>query len=292
MKPADRDRLQASLRQRLLALAHSEGADFQTVLTRYGLERFLYRLGHSRHRGAFVVKGAFLYHAWLEDVARPTRDLDLLGYGSPDISRIESVIAEIAGIVFLNDGLDFPVATIRGEAVREASLYDGIRIRLVAMLGRTRIPLQLDVGFGDAAGSDATDLDYPTLLDHEHPHVRAYRPQHVVAEKLEAMVALGFINSRLKDYYDVWRILANMDIADKDLLAAIHATFSRRQTSIPTEVPIALTDAFAHDAQKVIQWEAFLGRSGLDVGGATLSTIVRALRDRLAPLLWPAGTGM
>lgn len=290
MKPVERDRLQASLRRRLLTLAHSEGADFQTVLTRYGLERFLYRLGHSRHRGAFLVKGAFLYHAWLEDVARPTRDLDLLGYGSPDISRIESAIAEIAGIVFMDDGLDFPVATIRGEAIREASLYDGIRIRLVAQLGRTRIPLQLDVGFGDAAGSDATDLDYPTLLDHEPPHVRAYRPQYVVAEKLEAMVALGFVNSRLKDYYDLWRILTNMEISDQDLLIAIQATFAGRRTGIPRKVPDALTAAFAHDAQKIIQWEAFLGRSGLDIAGATLDSVVRELRNRLVPLLSLAGT--
>ncbi len=285
MRPTDRDRLQASLRQRLLDLAHRDGADFQTILTRYGLERFLFRLGHSRHRDAFLLKGAFLYHAWLEDVARPTRDLDLLGYGSPDIGRIEAVVAEIAGIVFVEDGLEFPAATIRGEAIRDASLYDGIRIRLVAQLGRTRIPLQLDVGFGDAAGSDAADLDYPTLLGHEPPHVRAYRPQYVVAEKLEALVALGFVNSRLKDYYDLWRILMNMDISDEDLLTAIQATFSRRQTSIPRKVPSALTDDFAHDQQKVVQWEAFLGRSGLAVGGATLSLVVRELRDRLVPLL-------
>ncbi len=285
MTPSDRERLQASRRQRLLDLAHREDADFQAVLTRYGLERFLYRLGRSRHRESFLLKGAFLFHAWQNDVARPTQDIDLLGLGSPDIARLEAVVAEISAVEADDDGLDFPTDTIRGEAIRETSLHDGIRIKLLARLGRTRIPLQLDIGFGDAADSHAVDLKFPTLLDLESPWILAYRPQYVIAEKLEAMVALGDINSRLKDYYDLWRILGTMDVAEDDLVVAVRSTFERRGADIPADVPAGLTDVFARDEQKIRLWNSFLSRSGIDAGETTLASVVRELRTRLVPLM-------
>lgn len=198
------------MRQRLLDIAQRDGADSQLVLTRYGLERFLYRLGRSPHRTTFLLKGAFLFYAWRNEVGRPTRDLDLLGHGAPDLARVEGIVADIATREVDDDGLDFLPDTIRGESTREAALYDGIRIRLAAALGRTRIPLQIDIGFGDAAGPLAVELTYPTLLDQDPPRILTYRPEYVVAEKLEALVALGDINTRLKDDYDLWRMSSTM----------------------------------------------------------------------------------
>lgn len=183
MTTEERARLQASVRQRLLNLAQRDNTDFQFVLTRYGLERFLYRLGRSPHRSTFLLKGAFLFYAWQHEMGRPTRDLDLLGHGVPDIRRLEGVIADIAAVEADDDGLDFVPDTIRGEAIREASLYDGIRLKLVATLGRIRIPMQIDIGFGDAAGPSAVELEYPTLLDQDAPRILTYRPEFVVAEK-------------------------------------------------------------------------------------------------------------
>jgi len=288
---ADRKRLQASLRQRLLNIAQQEKVDFQVVLIRYGLERFLYRLGRSQHRESFLLKGAFLFHAWQNDVARPTRDVDLLGHGSPDIARLEVVVADIVGGEVGDDGLDFPLETIGGETIREASLHDGIRIKLVAKLGRTQIPLQLDVGFGDTAGRQAVELEYPTMLDQDPPLILAYKPQFVVAEKLEAMVVLGMINTRLKDYYDLWTLTRMMDIPSRDLVDAVRATFAQRGTSIPDAVPPALTDEYANDEQKRRMWTSFIERNGLDVGGASLASIVRDLRSYLVPLMAEAVRG-
>lgn len=288
MTAEDRARLQASVRQRLLNIAQRDNTDFQLVLTRYGLERFLYRLGRSPHRSTFLLKGAFLFYAWLQDVGRPTRDLDLLGHGTPDIRRLEGVIADIAAMEVDDDGLDFLPDTIRGEAIREASLYDGIRLKLVATLGRTRIPVQIDIGFGDAAGPSAVELAYPTLLDQDAPRILTYRPEFVVAEKLEAMVALGDINTRLKDYYDLWRVNRTMELPRKDLIEALRATFSRRGTEIPTEIPPGLADGFA-DVSRSRMWDAFIARNGLDTGGASLLDVVKELRSHYWPLIQTAG---
>lgn len=284
MTPAEREGLQASVRQRLLNIAQRDRVDFQLVLTRYSLERLLYRLGRSSHKAAFLLKGAFLFHAWQDDVARPTRDLDLLGYGAPDIARLEAVITEIVGTEVDDDGLDFLTGTIRGEAIREASLYDGIRFKLIATLGRARIPVQIDIGFGDAIGPQAVELEYPTLLDQDPPRIMSYQPQFVIAEKLEAMVVLGMINTRLKDYYDLWRMNRTMDISDEDLIGAMRATFTRRGTEIPTAVPPGLTDDFA-DKQKRQMWDAFIERNGLDAEEASLADVVRELRSTFWPLL-------
>ncbi len=284
----ERAPLQASIRQRLLNIAQREGIDFQLVLTRYGLERFLYRLGRSPHRSTFLLKGAFLFYAWQQEVGRPTRDLDLLGQGAPEIDRLESIVADIAAVEVDDDGLDFLPDTIKGEAIREASLYDGIRLRLVATLGRTRISVQIDIGFGDAADQQAVELTYPTLLDQDPPSILTYRPEFVVAEKLEAMVALGDINTRLKDLYDLLRISRTMELTREDQIEALQATFLRRGTEIPAEVPPGLADDFADDS-RTRMWDAFITRNGLDTEGASFADVVRELRSFYWPLILAAG---
>ncbi len=275
------------MRQRLLNLAQRDSVDFQLILTRYALERLLYRLGRSSHKSAFLLKGAFLFHAWQDDMARPTRDLDLLGHGSPDITRLAAVVAEIVNTEVEDDGLDFLPKTITGQAIRESSLYDGIRFKLIATLGKTRIPVQIDIGFGDAAGSRPVELVYPTLFDQDSPRILSYRPEFVVAEKLEAMVVLGLINSRIKDYYDLWRINHTIEITHKDLVAAVRETFVRRGTDFPTDVPPGLTDGFA-DELKCRLWQAFIERNGLDSKDTGLADVVKELRGQFWPLILEA----
>ncbi|MBU2503096.1 nucleotidyl transferase AbiEii/AbiGii toxin family protein [bacterium] len=287
MTAEDRVRLQASIRQRLLNIAQREGADFQLVLTRYGLERFLYRLGRSPHRSAFLLKGAFLFYAWQQEVGRPTRDLDFLGHGVPNINRLTGVVAEIIAEEVDDDGLDFLPDTIEGEAIREASLYDGIRVRLVSTLGRTRIPVQIDIGFGDAAGPRAVELAYPTLLNQDPPWILTYRPEFVVAENLEAMVAFGDINTRLKDYYDLWRMSRTMELPRENLVEALRATFLRRGTAIPGDVPPGLADDFA-DPRRTLMWDTFITRNGLDAEGISLVDVVAELRSYYWPMIFAA----
>ncbi len=290
MTPESRERLQASLRQRLLNLAQAEEVDFQVVLSRFGRERFLYRLGKSNHQQGFILKGAFLFYAWHKDTARPTRDIDLLGFGTPDIPRLIEVISGIVRGEVEDDGLDFPTEVIRGQQIRETSLYDGIRLKLEARLGQTRIPLRIDIGFGDAAGSEAVILEYPTLLEHAPPRILAYQPYFVVAEKLEAIVALGMINTRLKDYYDIWWVNRTMDIPERKLVEAVRTTFTRRGTAIPSELPVGLSGEFTGDGQKLRMWEAFLTRSGLELEGGSLKVIVEEICSFLWPIIVKAGT--
>jgi len=280
-----REQLVASVRQRLLNIANRDRVDFQGVLIRYGLERFLFRLGQSPHRNAFLLKGAFLFPAWRNDVNRPTRDVDLLGQGSPDPARLEIVVSEIVSCDVVDDGLDFPADNIRGEVIREASLYDGIRIKTPGQLGRTRIPLQIDIGFGDAAVPAGELLEFPTLLDQEPPRILAYRPEYVVAEKLEAMVVLGMINTQLKDYYDLWKITRTMGLSARELAGAVAVTFSRRGTPIPDTVPPALSEEYCQDDRRRRMWDAFLDRNGLDVGCESFESIVRDLRSYLMSIL-------
>jgi predicted nucleotidyltransferase component of viral defense system len=282
--------LAASVRQRLLNLARARGEDFNFLLTVYGLERVMYRLGQSSHRREFVLKGAMLFRAWADAPHRATRDLDLLGRGDPDVPRLERIFEEIWQTPVPADGLELKPGSIRGEEIREAQEYGGIRIRMVARLGNARLPLQVDVGFGDAVTPRATEITYPTLLDAPAPVLYAYPRETVIAEKVQAMVLLGFANTRMKDFYDLWVLGRRFDFDGPSLANAIQATFRRRSTSLPDDVPVALTPAFAEDPARRQQWSAFLNRIG-HRGAPGLPEVVDALREFLLPPLQALRTG-
>ena len=267
----------ASVRQRLLNLARQRGENFNLVLTHYALERFLYRLSISPHADNLVLKGAMRFMAWTREVHRPTRDLDLTGLGRELEQDLGMVMFEIleAG-KDLNDGLRFD-GGINLEAIREDQLYQGIRVGLTAFLGAARIPLQIDVGFADAVKPET--IDYPVLLDSPAPRIKAYPKESVVAEKLQALVALGMANSRMKDFYDLWTMSRIFDFNGISLAEAIAATFQRRKTGLPENIPIGLSDDFSLD--KEIQWKAFISRNSLETGGANLPAVIADLRKFL-----------
>lgn len=199
----------SSIRQRLLTVARQQKEDFQLVLNRYGLERLIYRLTQSRYADAFVLKGAVLFQAWSGLAHRPTRDVDFLGYGDTSPQRLEEVFTEITAIALPDDGLNFKQETLQAEAIKEEDEYQGVRVRLMSMLGNVRIPLQIDVGFGDAVTPDPRELELPTLLDQPSPVLRTYPRETVVAEKFQAMVFLGIANSRLKDFFDMCKLASD-----------------------------------------------------------------------------------
>jgi hypothetical protein len=192
----------ASFRARLLDLSRQRGEDFQFVLAQWMIERFLYRLSVSPYREEFVLKGATLFAAWTGKVYRPTRDLDLLGRGSPDIDRLVTAFREVS-MVGGDDGLALDPARIEGERIKEDAEYQGVRIKIPASLDGARLLLQIDVGFGDAVEPPPRELTLPVLLPAAAPQLWAYSPEAVVAEKLHAMVVLGIANSRMKDFYDL-----------------------------------------------------------------------------------------
>lgn len=288
MSPRD---VAASVRQRLLNLARERREDFGLVLTRYALERLMYRLSRGAHCEQFVLKGAMLFALWGDEPHRPTRDLDLHGRGASDASRLEQLFREIIGVQVEDDGLEFAPETVRGERIREEEEYEGMRVRFEARLGSARIPVQVDVGFGDAITPAAEETDYPVLLDFPAPRLRAYPRETVVAEKFEAMVKLGIANSRMKDFYDLWVLARDFEFQGRALSRAIEATFARRRTPVPTEEPLALTAAFHEDEGKRTQWLAFLRRTGLESGGKTLGDVVPALREFLMPPAIAAARG-
>ncbi|MDP9124651.1 MAG: nucleotidyl transferase AbiEii/AbiGii toxin family protein [Pseudomonadota bacterium] len=272
----------ASVRQRLLNLAHASGQPLELLLTRYALERLLHRLSMSRHRERFVLKGAMLLVTWFAEPHRATRDVDLLGFGDATEAALLETFREIM-VVEVDDGVSFDLKGMRIEAIREELEYGGSRLRTTAALAGARIPITVDIGFGDAVAPGIEEIDLPVLLDMPSPHLRAYPPETVIAEKFHAMVVLGRANSRMKDYYDVWMLLTAFDLEPERLRQAVVATFARRGTAIPAEVPDGLSDEFASDAGKLWQWEAFA--RNLSSSSPGLGFIVITLRQSLMGIL-------
>jgi len=267
----------ASIRARLKNRADAAKQDFDLVLTRFGLERLLYRLSVSRHAPSYLLKGALLFALWYDAPLRPTRDADLLGFGPDDVDSARAAFREICAIE-ADDGIVFDAGSVRAERIRKEAGYGGVRVALRATLEGARISLQVDIGFGDVVTPAPEAIAYPVLLDDlPAPGLRAYPKATVVAEKFQALCALGMANTRMKDYFDLWVLLRDEDLDDPELARAIRATFERRRTPMPDGVPVGLSDAFAADAGKQTQWRAFVGRNKLET--VALEVVVRALRD-------------
>ncbi|MDX0973636.1 nucleotidyl transferase AbiEii/AbiGii toxin family protein [Sinorhizobium medicae] len=270
----------ASVRARLLQLAKASGQSFDVVLTRFALERLLFRLSRSPHAGRFVLKGAMLMMSWFDDPHRGTRDLDLLGFGNPEPDPMLATFREILAQE-VDDGVMFDADTLRVDRIREELEYGGLRLRAVASISGARINLTIDIGFGDALEPGAEMLDYPSMLDFPAPRLRAYARETVIAEKFQAMVMLGRVNSRMKDFYDIWILSRSFDFDDDRLARAIAATFERRETPIPEDLPDALTVAFAKDEQKQRQWRAFV--EGVAHNPGDLTNVIAEIASFLMP---------
>ena len=279
----------ASVRARLSDLARRQGVEFQLVLAEFAIERLLYRLGVSDHAERFVLKGATLYKLWSAARGRATWDLDLLGRGSSTVAGVTEAVREVCAVK-ADDGLVFDPGSIAGEEIRAADEYEGVRVRLVARLAEARIPVQVDVGFGDAVVPAPRLESYPTLLGHAPPRVLAYPREAVVAEKLEAMLSLGVTNSRMKDFYDVYRLAELFDFDGSPLVRAVRATFERRKTPLPEDEPLVLEAGFLSAPERETQWRAFLRRGRLD-GPPDTARLAELLRRFLGPVLSAASRG-
>ena len=271
----------ATVRSRLLKLAREKGQPFDLVITRYALERLLYRLSESAHRNRFALKGAMLITTWFPDPHRPTRDLGLLGFGDSSEESILGVFREVCAMP-ADDGITFQTDNLRIERIREELEYGGLRLRTVANLSRARIKVMVDVGFGDAVEPGLEEISFPVLLDSAAPRLRAYPRETVIAEKFQAIVHLGRAYSRMKDFYDVWVLSPAYEFDEARLAKAIAATFERRRTEIPSEVPDALTPEFARDASKRRQWDAFVEE--LSAAPDSLEAVVSDLAAFLMPM--------
>lgn len=272
-----------SVQARLAKHAKAIGVDPNLVLTRYGVERFLYRLSRSRYAEQFILKGALLLLVWLGETLRPTRDADLLGFGELSDDALVRLVREVCNLEVEPDGMTFAADSVAVAPIRDDDAYGGRRATLWGSLGAARVKVQLDIGIGDAITSEPQWLDYPSLLDMPRPRIRAYRRETVVAEKLHAIVFLGLRNSRMKDYFDLYALGQENAWEDGELRRAIAATFDRRRTSLPESIPVGLSDEYAADRTKQGQWRAFLAKNQLEA--PEFPEVVAEIRKRVSSVL-------
>lgn len=277
--------LAASVAARLLNRAKQAGDDYQTLLTSYCLERFLYRLGVSDRRDRFVLKGAMLLRLWSERPYRATLDLDFLRRGEGTFDAIRDDLRAILATPAPPDAVDFDGKHIRLEAIRAEDEYGGTRATLSARSGKARLLLQIDMGLGDAVWPAPQACAYPTLLDLPAPELLAYPREAVVAEKLEAMVMLGDRNSRIKDFFDLHYLASQFEFDRATLTEAVRRTFERRRTAIPEEHPIALTRDYWENPSRPTQIRAFARRAGIAIPDHFADACTRTLDAFLWPVL-------
>jgi len=278
--------LAASIRVRLLNYAREHGDDYQRILTRYAIERLLFRLSQTEAVEHYILKGAMLFVAWPEHPFRPTRDLDLLGHGDPDPDVISELFTRICQVEAPDDGIVFDAATLKVEPVRETDKYQGIRLSLKGYLAKVLIPVQVDIGFGDHIFPPAKRQTFPNLLpDLPTANIQMYPPETVIAEKFEAMIRFGKINGRIKDFYDIWIIIRMFEFDLPDLVKAVGGTFQRRKTDIPTETPVGLTETFADIAEKSGLWSGFLRRSPPTLQPPPFVDLLQELRRFFYPVI-------
>ena len=275
--------LAASVQARLQNHARASKRPFQELLQYYAMERFLYRLSKTPHAACFVLKGALMLHVWDAPLARATKDVDFLGRLDNSLENLERVVREVCVADVEPDGVVFDPATVKTERIKEDADYEGVRVRFVGLLGKARVTMQIDVGFGDVVTPGPQDITYPALLDFPAPTLSGYPRETVVAEKFQAMVYLRTLNSRMKDFYDVW-LLASQFAFDGALLAkAIAATFANRKTAIDV-APIAFTPDFTGQAATLAQWTAFRDKLPSTECPAKLSEVVTFLTVFLLPI--------
>lgn len=273
-----------SIQARLLNHAKRTRQDYNRVLERYGLERLLYQLYQSPYADRFVLKGALLMLVWFGETLRPTRDADRLGFGDLGADSLADIFRGLCRVPVNADGMEYFPDSVSVAEIRENNTYGEQRVRLNGCLGSARLALQVDIGIGDAVTPEPEFLEYPSLLDLPSPKLRAYRPETTIAEKPHILVVFGMANSRMKDIFDISVLIDRGDFDGKRVADAIKATFERRDTSMPEEVPVALTEEFYENTEKQKQWEAFHRRSGVDAGEG-LASVMKRIRGFAWPVM-------
>lgn len=273
--------LPASVRQRLLNLSRAQNRPFSEVLQFYVMERFLYRLSQSAQADRFILKGALMLQVWQSPQSRPTMDIDFLGRTSNDPDALTSQLKDILATDVAADGIEYDIDSLRAETIKEDADYKGARIRFTAKLDNTLSHLQLDIGFGDVVVPEPEYQFYPTLLEFPAPELHCYSRESVIAEKFEAMVSLGELNSRMKDFFDIWLLARQFSFELGPLRKAIEATFNNRKTSLP-DLPL-FDEEFAKDKQN--QWQAFGKRLGNVPYEADFPTLLQLLEAFLGETL-------
>lgn len=272
----------ASVRQKLLNKARTEKRPFAELLQYYAMERFLARLSQSPHAQSFILKGALMLRVWKSSEFRPTMDIDMLGISSNDKTNIVAMILDVIHVEVEPDGLNFDIDSIKSESITEEADYQGIRIRFLGTLDSARVNMQIDIGFGDIIYPEPEISEMPPILDFAAPNLLCYSRESAIAEKFEAMVKLGILNSRMKDFFDIWLLSRQFNFNGNDLAKAINLTFEKRGTSIENDV-IAFQETFIKEKQ--IQWTAFRKRLDQEYLPKNFADIINSVAGFLNPIV-------
>ncbi|MBK5093217.1 MAG: nucleotidyl transferase AbiEii/AbiGii toxin family protein [Actinobacteria bacterium] len=276
--------LSASVHRRLLNKAREENRPFNELLQYYAMERFLYRLSKSPYSEKFVLKGALMLVVWNAPPSRPTSDIDLLGIIENDVDAIATIAREICAQEVESDGITFDANSVSGETIAEVDEYQGVRVRIRGNLGPALLNIQLDVGFGDSVIPSPVLLTYPVLLDMPKPTLRGYSRESMIAEKLQSIARFGMLNSRMKDFFDIWLLSRQYGFDGKTLRKAIGKTFNNRGTDASPEL-IVLIDDFSRAEMKSSQWQAFCRMNRLESVPLNLEEVAQSIAEFISPLL-------
>jgi hypothetical protein len=273
----------ASVHQLLLNKAKESSRPFNELLQYFAVERFIYRLSNSPHADQFILKGALMFSVWCGPASRPTMDIDLLGKIDNQLGTIIAAMKDACLTDVEPDGMFFNADTVDAVRITEDAEYEGVRVRVRGSLGKARVSIQIDIGFGDVIIPNADSVPYPVILDFPTPDLKGYTMESTIAEKFQAMIKLGVLNSRMKDFYDIWLLSRTFDFKGELLGEAIEKTFEKRNT--PVNLEAALFDSsFGVDKEKDVQWRGFIRKAKLTGAPETFEEIVSAVKRFLEPL--------
>lgn len=283
MKDRKLKNIPASIHRRLLNLAHEGSRPFNELVQYYAIERFLYRFSQTPHAEHFVLKGAQMLRVWAERLTRPTMDIDMMGRAENSIDNLVRIVRDCLEVECENDGITFDAESIRADEIIKDSKYHGVRVIVRGTIGTIQLRVQIDFGFGDKVVPGPTWVELSDTLNMGVPRLLGYSPESSIAEKFQAMVSLDIINTRIKDFYDIWTLSHERSFNGEILKKAIIATFERRKTELPKEIPLALSDAFSQEPDKEKLWRAFLRKGRLSAEGKSLAEVVKELEHFLMP---------
>jgi len=278
--------IEASVRARLQNKAKETNRPFSEVLQYYGMERFLYRASRSNYIDKFILKGALMFTVWHVPERRTTLDIDFLAKYDNKIASIEKMIKDICMIKVIPDGLIFDSKTIKGQRIKEDADYEGVRVKFIGLLERSRIPMQVDIGFGDTIYPEPKIIEYPVILDFPKPKLKGYPLESIISEKFEAMVKLGLLNSRMKDFYDIWLMMRQFDFDGSELTESLKRTFEHRKTPLPMVRPLFAEEIYDEKSDRQTLWKAFLKKGDIEHAPEKLSATAKAIEEFLIKPLY------
>lgn len=273
--------LSASVKARLLNKAKEMNGSFLEVMQNYGMERFIYRVSCSKHRDKFILKGALMFNVWQISERRTTMDVDFSGSFDNDVKNAENIIREICNTAVIPDGLIFDAESVTGKRIREESEYEGVRVKFKGYLGRSRISMQIDIGFGDSVYPKPKVIEYPSVLGFPVAKIRGYRPETMVSEKYETIIKIGKLNSRMKDFYDIWLLMHKYEFSGKLLVKALKKTFNQRETSFPIGSQLIDEDFYDLKSERQALWRAFIKKEEIEFAPMELPDVVKLIEDFL-----------